>query len=78
MSALPAQKIAETRDNLLDMREALSTPEDRHLPLETGSKTARDARLRARRCADGGGFFTPLVPRRFPLPMPWSCAQLEP
>ena len=47
--------------------------------LEKTAPRRRDARLRACRCvAGGGGFFTPLVPRRFPLPMPWSCAQLEP
>ena len=37
---MPAQKIAETRDNLLDMREALSTPEDR---IEGAGKLQREA-----------------------------------
>ena len=29
-------------------------------------------------CAAAALLHTTLVPRRFPLPMPWSCAQLEP
>ena len=40
LSAMPAQKIAETRDNLLEMREALSTPEDR---IEGAGKLLREA-----------------------------------
>ena len=40
LSAVPAQKIAETRGNLVEMREALTTPEDR---VEGAGKLQREA-----------------------------------